>query len=87
MCEHVRVRVRTQSFFQIKCTHPSLLSWWRKKSLAASLMAFSGVTSVRFTAAPTINNNLKHFQKWNQILIQLYKIEQTKNKDYFQIEC
>lgn len=35
-------------------THPSLLSWWRKKSLAASLMAFSGVTRVRFTAAPAI---------------------------------
>lgn len=33
-------------------THPSLLSLWRKKSLAASLMAFSGVTSVRLTAAP-----------------------------------
>lgn len=33
-------------------THPSLLNWWRRKSLAASLMAFSGVTRVRFTAAP-----------------------------------
>lgn len=32
--------------------HPSLESWWRKKSLAASLMAFSGVTRVRLTAAP-----------------------------------
>lgn len=32
--------------------YPSLLSWWRKKSLAASFMAFSGVTRVRFTAAP-----------------------------------
>lgn len=32
--------------------HPSLESWYRKKSLAASLMAFSGVTRVRFTAAP-----------------------------------
>lgn len=36
--------------------HPSLLSWWRKKSFAASLMAFSGVTRVRFTAAPAATN-------------------------------
>lgn len=32
--------------------HPSLERWCLKKSLAANLMAFSGVTSVRFTAAP-----------------------------------
>lgn len=32
--------------------HPSLERWYRKKSLAASLMAFSGVTRVKFTAAP-----------------------------------
>lgn len=37
--------------------HPSLLSWWRKKSFAASLMAFSGVTRVRFTAAPAATNS------------------------------
>lgn len=33
-------------------TYPSLARWYLKKSLAANLMAFSGVTSVRFTAAP-----------------------------------
>lgn len=33
-------------------THPSLERWCRKKSLAANLIAFSGVTRVRFTAAP-----------------------------------
>lgn len=32
--------------------HPSLERWCLKKSLAANLMAFSGVTSVKFTAAP-----------------------------------
>lgn len=32
--------------------HPSLESCCLKKSLAANLMAFSGVTSVKFTAAP-----------------------------------
>lgn len=32
--------------------YPFLLRCWRKKSFAASLMAFSGVTKVRFTAAP-----------------------------------
>lgn len=32
--------------------HPSLERWCLKKSLAANLIAFSGVTSVRFTAAP-----------------------------------
>lgn len=32
--------------------YPSLARWWRNKSLAASLIAFSGVTRVKFTAAP-----------------------------------
>lgn len=32
--------------------HPSLERCCLKKSLAANLMAFSGVTSVKFTAAP-----------------------------------
>lgn len=32
--------------------YPSCMSSCRKKSLAASLIAFSGVTRVRFTAAP-----------------------------------
>lgn len=32
--------------------YPSLVRWCLKKSLAASLIAFSGVTRVRFTAAP-----------------------------------
>lgn len=32
--------------------YPSLESFCLKMSLAASLMAFSGVTKVRFTAAP-----------------------------------
>lgn len=35
-----------------KVSYPFLLRCWRKKSLAASLMAFSGVTRVRLTAAP-----------------------------------
>jgi len=34
------------------CIHPSFESFCLKTSLAASLMAFSGVTRVRFTAAP-----------------------------------
>lgn len=42
----------------LSATHPSLLNMWRKKSLAASLMAFSGVTRVRFTAAPATTNLL-----------------------------
>lgn len=64
----------------VRCTpnnnaHPSLLNWWRKKSLAASLMAFSGVTRVRFTAAPaqTMSNIKVWVRTWdfNGWLIQL----------------
>lgn len=35
-----------------KSMYPSFESFCLKTSLAASLMAFSGVTKVRFTAAP-----------------------------------
>ena len=39
--------------------YPSLESCCRKKSLAASFMAFSGVTRVRFTAAPSKHSKHK----------------------------
>lgn len=39
-----------------KSMYPSLESFCLKTSLAASLMAFSGVTRVRFTAAPGNTN-------------------------------
>lgn len=48
LCGHGRLPLTTLA----RTPHPSLESWYRKKSLAASLMAFSGVTRVRFTAAP-----------------------------------
>lgn len=35
-------------------TYPFIDRYERKKSFAASLIAFSGVTNVRFTAAPVI---------------------------------
>lgn len=41
----------------LSTTHPSLDRCCLKKSLAASLMAFSGVTRVRFTAAPNGQRN------------------------------
>ncbi len=39
-------------------SHPSLERWNLKKSFAASLMAFSGVTRVKFTAAPERKTNI-----------------------------
>lgn len=59
---------------EVEGTYSPLLSRWRKKSLAASLMAFSGVTSVRLTAAPVgqklISWSMKTFGKfkfWEEI--------------------
>lgn len=48
-----------------KCfySHPSLESWCLKKSLAASLMAFSGVTRVKLTAAPRDKSVKERYQE------------------------